>query len=100
MTRRGLLIVGLFALTASLQSAVHAQEHATAQTTLDVEGMHCGACAERIEDVLGRLRGVVSADVDYDQTRAVVVYQPNRITPARIIAAIEDAGFSASVRRQ
>jgi len=74
---------------------VASAQPAPASVTLAVEGMHCGSCAERIEDVLGRLDGVVSADVTFDQRRAVVRYDSRRVDVARIIRAIEDAGFSA-----
>lgn len=84
-----LVILSVAAATAGAQAT------RTEQLTLRVEGMQCGSCAERIEDSVGELEGVVSAAVDFEQTRAVVVYDPRRISPARIIAAIEDAGFSA-----
>ena len=43
-----------------------AQAPRTERLTLRVEGMHCGSCAERIEDTVGELEGVVSADVDFE----------------------------------
>ena len=41
--------------------------------------------------------GVVGADVSYDDKRADVRYQPDVVEPAAMLAAIDDAGFSASV---
>lgn len=93
MTRRALLVAAILALASVGQ--VPAQERENARVTLWIEGMHCGACAERIEDVLGRLPGVISADVDFEQTRALVVYQPGRVTVARVVSAVEEAGFRA-----
>lgn len=94
--RVSLVSLAVFAVLASAAvSTADAQASRTERLTLRLEGMHCGACAERIEDTVGRLEGVVSADVDFEQTRAVVVYDPRRISPSRIIAAIEDAGFRA-----
>jgi len=87
-------LAALVVLSAAAATA-GAQATRTERLTLRVEGMHCGSCAERIEDTVGDLEGVVSATVDFEQTRAVVVYEPRRISPARIISAIEDAGFSA-----
>jgi len=88
-------LASLAALVILSAATAGAQAPRTERLTLRVEGMHCGSCAERIEDTVGELEGVVSADVDFEQTRAIVVYDPRRISPSRIIAAIEDAGFSA-----
>ena len=41
--------------------------------------------------------GVVDADVSYDDKRADVRYQPDKTEPAAMLAAIDDAGFSAAV---
>ena len=99
MTRRTFLAAASAIASLGIGGPAAAQDRGTARVTLDVEGMHCGRCARRIEDVVGDLRGVVSADVDFDQTRASVVYQPNHVTVAQIIRAIEDAGFQARVHR-
>ncbi len=82
-----------FALVASLAATGMAQ--APASVVLDVEGMHCGSCAERLEDVLGRLDGVISAEVTFDQRRATIRYDARRVDVPRIIRAVEDAGFTA-----
>ena len=92
--RSMLVSLAAFAVLSAAAGTATAQAR-TERLTLRVEGMHCGACAERIEDSVGRLEGVVSAAVDFEQTRAIVVYDPRRISPARIIDAIEDAGFRA-----
>ncbi len=41
--------------------------------------------------------GVVDAVVSYDDKQADVRYQPDMVEPAAMLAAIDDAGFSASV---
>ena len=41
--------------------------------------------------------GVVDADVSYDDKQADVRYQPDLVEPAALVAAIDRAGFSASV---
>ncbi len=41
--------------------------------------------------------GVVDAEVSYDDKRADVRYRPDMVEPAALVAAIDDAGFSASV---
>ena len=41
--------------------------------------------------------GVVDAKVSYDDKRADVRYQPDMVDTSALLAAIDDAGFSASV---
>jgi len=86
-------VLTTFAFAAALTATAEAQR--SASVSLEVEGMHCGSCAERLEDVLGRLDGVISADVTFDQRRAVVRYDARRVDVPGIIRAVEDAGFSA-----
>jgi P-type Cu+ transporter len=64
--------------------------------TLDVGGMSCGSCAARIERKLNKLDGV-EARVNFATEQAWVTHA-NEITPQDIIAAIEQAGYSATVR--
>ena len=41
--------------------------------------------------------GVVEAEVSFEKKRADVRYQPDLADPAALLAAIDGAGFSASV---
>ena len=41
--------------------------------------------------------GVVDAEVSYDDKRADVRYRPDLVDTAALVAAIDGAGFSASV---
>ena len=95
-SRRRLLELGAAIVSLALFAPSARAQDAPRTLALRVEGMHCGACAERLEDVLGRLDGVVSAEVDYDEGRATIAFVPARVTVARILAAVEDAGFRAT----
>ncbi|SDH55818.1 heavy metal translocating P-type ATPase [Propionivibrio dicarboxylicus] len=66
--------------------------------TLEVglEGMTCAACAARIEKVLNRLPGVEAA-VNLASERARLRIVPGVVDTARILAAIEKAGFKGRV---
>ncbi|MFZ5625280.1 MAG: heavy-metal-associated domain-containing protein, partial [Gemmatimonadota bacterium] len=65
------------------------------QVTFHVEGMTCGGCAVATRKVLARLPGVTHADVSYEQQRAVVTYDPAKVNPAQMIAAIETLDYTA-----
>ncbi len=59
---------------------------------LPIEGMSCAACAARIEKQLNTLSGV-SAAVNFAAERAHVEFDPKVATVARMVEAIEGAGF-------
>ncbi len=70
----------------------------TQRVALHVEGMTCGGCAISTRAVLNRLEGVKRAEVDYERKRALVTYDPARVTPPRMIAALKDKlGYTARV---
>lgn len=76
-----IVLILLFAATVSGGS--------TSTAILHVEGMTCGACATSVKIVLKKVEGVVDATVSYEKKRAVVEYDPARVTPAKLVAAIE-----------
>jgi copper chaperone CopZ len=63
---------------------------------LDVVGMHCGACVALIEESLTEQSGVAAASVDLESARAVVRYDPAQLGPDDLLAAIVEAGYSAT----
>jgi Cu+-exporting ATPase len=61
---------------------------------LPIEGMTCAACAVRIEKRLNKLGGV-DASVNYATERAAVSYDPTRVAPGDLVAAVQAAGYRA-----
>ena len=72
-----------------------ASELTSARVELDITGMTCASCATRIERKLNRLGGV-TATVNYATEQASVEY-PETLSPADLIAAVEAAGYRATV---
>ncbi|MFU8945814.1 heavy metal translocating P-type ATPase [Mycetocola zhadangensis] len=67
-----------------------------AQTaTLDIAGMTCASCVARVEKRLQKLDGV-TAEVNLATERARVSF-PETITAEQLVAAVESAGYSATV---
>ncbi len=62
-------------------------------TEITVEGMSCGGCENQVESALAGVDGVVDAEADRERDRATV--EGDASTDA-LVAAVEDAGFSAS----
>ncbi len=61
----------------------------------DITGMTCAACSGRIEKVLSRREGVVSASVNLATMQASVTFEG--ITAQDIIKTVETIGFGATV---
>ena len=63
---------------------------------LPIEGMTCAACAVRVEKKLNKLHGV-SAAVNYATERASVAFDAATVSPEQLVAAVESAGYGASL---
>ena len=67
------------------------------QIALDISGMTCAACSTRVGKVLSRIEGVSDAEVNLALERANIQIDGD-VTPAQLIAAIEKAGYGATLR--
>lgn len=67
--------------------------------TLHIEGMTCGGCTLATRTVLERLDGVTTAEVSYEKKRAVVTYDPAKVTVAQMIAAVATLKYTATVAK-
>ncbi|MGE0879527.1 MAG: heavy metal translocating P-type ATPase [Acidimicrobiia bacterium] len=65
---------------------------------LDISGMTCAACANRIEKKLNRLDGVRAA-VNYATEKASVEFDPRVVATDELVAAVESIGYGAEVPR-
>lgn len=63
-----------------------------------IEGMHCTSCASGIKSMLKRTRGVISAEVSFDQKEANVEFDPSATSREKIVEAINNMGYKASVK--
>ena len=66
---------------------------------LALEGMTCASCAFAVKAALQRLDGVLEAKVSYREKKAVIAFDPARVTPEAMVEAIRRAGFQAAVAR-
>ena len=64
---------------------------------LQITGMTCASCANRIERKLNKLDGVV-ATVNYATEKAKVTY-PAGVTPDVLVETVEQAGYGAALPR-
>jgi len=62
---------------------------------LEIEGMTCASCVNRIERKLKKVEGVQEASVNLATERGSVTYAPDKVKLPELIGAIEAAGYKA-----
>ncbi|MDP8960503.1 MAG: heavy-metal-associated domain-containing protein [Actinomycetota bacterium] len=62
------------------------------ETTLQISGMDCSHCAQRLGSALERAEGVIRAEVD-PGGRATVRYDEQRLSEADLAERVRGAGF-------
>lgn len=72
------------------------QEAALRTVVIPVEGMSCVACAARIKKTLAAIEGVGHVEVSLGERRARVAFDSSRVSPERLVAAINGLGYHAS----
>nr|WP_017554794.1 heavy metal translocating P-type ATPase [Heyndrickxia coagulans] len=65
---------------------------------LNIMGMTCAACANRVERALKKIPGVVRAAVNLATETASVTYLPGQASAEQMIAAVKKAGYDAKVK--
>jgi mercuric ion binding protein len=65
--------------------------------TLVVENMTCGTCPIVVKKALERVPGVSSTSVDFDKKTAIVTFDPDRATTAKLTQATTEAGFPSKL---
>jgi copper chaperone CopZ len=79
------------------QAAPAEASPAVSTVTLTVEGMTCASCSVAVRTALKRLDGVRDARVSVEEKRAVVDYEPAKVTPQKMIDAVSALGYRASL---
>ena len=87
--------------TAKIIQAIEQAGYGVAPQSVDLNliGMTCAACANRIETVLNKIEGV-HATVNFATESAHANFQPGVVTPETLIAAVRRAGYDAAVKQE
>ncbi len=67
----------------------------TRTARISVEGMTCNGCVRSVTNAISRVAGVGKVDVSLAGRSATVEYDPATTDAAKIVNAIEGAGFDA-----
>ncbi len=68
----------------------------TEEVVLNVKGMTCGGCENRVKGALIGCAGVKDAQVSYKDGKAVVEVEKGKANKEKLIEAVEKVGFTAS----
>ncbi len=66
-----------------------------AESSFQLSGMYCAACAGIIESALAAVPGVEEARVNSASRRAQVRWDPAQTSPSRLVQAVRGAGYDA-----
>ncbi|GIN93705.1 copper chaperone CopZ [Siminovitchia terrae] len=63
------------------------------QVTLNVQGMSCGSCVNKIEGNVGKLNGVESVKVLLSEGKVDVTFDESTVDLTVVKGAIKDSGY-------
>jgi copper ion binding protein len=67
---------------------------------IPVDGMSCVVCAATIKKTVKSLDGVSRVEVSLEKRSARVTYAAGRLSPERIVTAIDELGYKAGTPRE
>lgn len=66
------------------------------EKTLDVRGMDCTGCENRVQTALKRLEGVIRADADYRTGRVSVRFDEGRLSEDDVKERLRAGGYQVA----
>jgi len=89
--------IGTFAIVVSVGLSTLAM--AAVQTvTLDVPGMTCSSCPITVKKALTKVDGVQQVKTSLEKKEAVVTFEDNKTSVAKLSMATADAGFPTTLK--
>ncbi len=81
-------------------AAIEKAGYGVARETIElaIGGMTCASCAGRVEQAISKLPGVLKATVNLATEQASVQLLSGAVTAAQLVAAVQRAGYEASVK--
>ena len=64
--------------------------------TIKIKGMTCMGCVNSVKTVLNNQNGVTAVTASLEPAQAIIQYDPIKIAPEQLKAAIIDAGFDVA----
>lgn len=93
------VVVAAIALLSFLGFYVKIGVAADSVAVLRTTGMTCGSCSGKIMEVLQRVKGVATAEVDVEGGWVLVGYDTKSVRPELLAEKINEAGYPTGVHR-
>lgn len=77
----------------ALRKYTHVREDGERELSLQIEGMHCAACAWLLENSLRQLEGICDIQVNIGSARAEIRFDPARASLSRVLQSIYALGY-------
>ncbi|NVJ54717.1 MAG: heavy metal translocating P-type ATPase [Campylobacteraceae bacterium] len=74
---------------------IHTTEDGFKQIDLIIEGIHCAACIWLNEKVLYDTEGIISADINFTNNKAKIIWDDSTVNLSEIIKKIRSIGYNA-----
>jgi len=93
----GVFVFGAGACNNHDSSRTNATQEDNLKTVIiPIEGMSCGACAARVKKALTSIDGVADVEVNLADRNARVRFEPAKLSPDRLVSAVNGLGYHAS----
>lgn len=89
------IVAPLLGLIMALSLGAMSAAAATKTTTIRVEGMHCNQCSASVAKVLKATDGVEKVEVSSEKGVAVIQYDDQKVSEAKLREVINSTGFKA-----
>lgn len=90
-----LFLFGLITACTDQKTPADYQQGNMKTVVIPVEGMSCVACTARVKKTLTSIAGVGDVQVSLAERNARVRFDPSRLAPDRLVAAINGLGYNA-----
>lgn len=68
----------------------------TGDVVINVSGMTCGGCENRVKKALSACKGVTDVHVSHKDGKAIVQIEEGKASPEELVEAVKKLGYSAS----
>lgn len=68
---------------------------ATKKSTIRIDGMKCSKCSGSVAKALKAIEGVESVEISVEKKEAVIQYNDEKVTEAKLREVINSTGFTA-----
>ena len=96
LTLSGSVLVAVGACDQRSSGPLANQEVNMKTVIIPIEGMSCTACAARVKKTLAGIDGVADVEVNLAERNARVRFAPSKLSPDRLVSAVNGLGYQAS----